>query len=381
MAVLGVGGQLKLHRQPTKKTLTISSSEIDTTCNKIKGAPNWLWNGDHIHVEGLPVYCDGTIYPGKVSGYASYAGSKWFLGPNRTQISGNSDTFYKVSPEAYPPGKEGDAANFYSKNGVEPVPEDCSANGDYWVHVDPLGYISFYTDRCSAFAGSEMNRVDLAPIYGDITLTAFGKVDYQNAVWECYDGPCSGATSDYWYSDVADEDTDQSICASAPNYDEPVAGIDDYENADVLPRTGGDYPGWQVLCGVREWSLDLKADAVDTTSVSEKFGDAVKSLVNGGGNLEFFIDRNCYSETQDNSLMLMQLLLMTEKGCEAEAEFWLMNEPLNDPPYCNKRIGGGLYYSAKILITGTAINLRPAELIAGSAEFVTVEEIRINQTP
>lgn len=365
MAVLGVGGQLKLHRQVDKKTLTISSSDIDTTCNKIKGAPSWLWNGDQIHVEGLPIYCDGTIYPGKVSGYASYAGSKWFLGPNRTQITDNNDKFYKVSPEAYPPGNEGDAAFFYSKNGVGPVPEDCGAEGDYWVHVDTLGYVSFYTDRCSAFAGSEANRIDLAPVYGDITLKTYGTSDYQNASWDSDDGPCGDGANDYWYSNVLGD----------------YPGVDDYDNADVLPRTGSDYPGWQILCGIREWSLDLKADAVDTTSVSEKFGDAVKSLVNGGGNLEFFIDRNCYSEAQDNSLMLMQLLLMTEKGCEAEAEFWLMNEPLNDPPYCNKRIGGGLYYRAKILITGTAINLRPTELVAGSAEFVTVEEIRLNQTP
>lgn len=382
MAVLGVGGQLKLRRQPVEKTLYLDQSVLDADCNKIKGGPGWLWNGDKVSIIDLPVYCDDAgVYPGKVSGYASYFGSKWFLGPNRTQISGNDDAFYKTDSEEYPAGQAGDDAYFYSKNGVGPVPEDCGANGDYWVHVDSAGWISFYNDRCSAFAGTPQNRVDLAPVYGGIELAGYGTVDYENAVWECFDGPCSGDTSDYWYSDVTDNATDESICASAPEYDFPVAGTADYENADVSPRKGGGWPGWQIICGLREWSLDLTADGVDTTSVSEKFGNSVKSLVQGGGSLEYFVDRQCFDDEHDNSLLVMQLLFLTEKGCEADAEFWILDEPLGDPPFCNKRIGGGLFYSAKILVTSTAMNLRPTELVAGSANFVTTEEIRLRQAP
>jgi hypothetical protein len=382
MPVLGAGGKLKLQRKPVEKTLYLDQSRVDTTCNKIKGAPSWLWNGDHIAGINLPIYCDEDgLIPGRVSGYASYFGSKWYLGPNRTQITSNTDKFYKTNSEEYPAGKAGDAANFYAKNGVGPTPEDCGADGDYWVHVDSAGWISFYTDRCSALAGSEHNRVDLAPIYGDLELTGYGTVDYQNAKWICDDGFCSGLTGDYIFSDVQDEDTDTSICESAPQYDFPVAATDDYENADVLPRKGGGDYGWKVICGLREWSLDLTADDVDTTSVSEKFGNAVKSLVRGGGGLEYFIDRQCFDDQHDNSLMVMQLLFLTEKGCEADAEFWLIDEPLEDPPYCNKRIGGGLFYSAKILVTSTAVNLRPTELVAGSASFVTTEEISLKVNP
>ena len=383
MAVLGVGGQLKLRRQPVEKTLYLDQSRVDTECNKIKGGPSWLWNGDKVSIIGLPIYCDGGgVYPGRVDGYASYFGSKWFLGPNRNQISSNDDTFYKTASETYPDDQAGDAAQFYAMNGVGPVPEDCSANGDYWVHIDQAGWISLYTDRCSAFAGAPENRVDLAPIYGDIQLTGYGTVDYQNGWWECFQGPCSGATSDYWYSDIVDdEDPDDSICDHAPMYQYPEAGTGDYNNADVQPRTNTGFPGWQVICGVREWGLDLTADEVDTTSVSEKFGNAVKSLVRGGGNLEYFIDRQCFEGSNDNAIMMMQLLLMTEKGCEADAEFWMMNEPLADPPYCNKRIGGGLFYTAKILVTSTAVNLRPTELVAGSAQFVTTEEIKLRNSP
>ena len=382
MPVLGAGGKLKLRRQAVEKTLYLDQSMVDTTCDKIKGAPGWLWNGDHIAGNNLPVYCDDAgVYPGRVSGYASYFGSKWFLGPNRTQISSDSDAFYKNDTEEYPAGYAGDDACFYSKNGVGPVPENCGADGDYWVHVSPTGWLSFYTDRCSALAGGEYNRVDLAPVYGEFELTGYGTVDYQNAVWECDGGFCSGDTGDYVFSDVTDEDTGISICESAPYYDFPVAGYDDYDNADVSPRKGGGWPGWQIICGVREWALNLDAAEVDTTSVSEKFGNAVKSLVRGGGNLEFFVDRQCYDEDQDNGLMIMQLLFLTEKGCEADAEFWLIDEELADPPYCNKRIGGGLFYSSKILVTSTALNLRPTELVAGSAAFVTTDDIALKVNP
>ena len=381
MAVLGAGGQLKLRRQPVNKSITFNETLVDFECNKIKGGPSWLWNGDQVSIIGLPTYCDGGVYPGNVDGYATFFGSKWFLGPNRSHISSETDRFYKTASESYPSGQSGDNANFYAKNGVGPVPEDCSG-GDYWVHIDSAGWVSFYTNRCSAFAGAPEDRVDLAPIYGEIELTGYGTVDYQNGWWECVDGPCNGATSDYWYSDVVDDDdpTD-SICDYAPTYDYPEAGTGDYDNADVQPRANTGFPGWQVICGLREWGLELTGDAVDTTAVSEKFGNAIKSLVNGGGNLEYFIDRECFEGSNDNAIMMMQLLLMTEKGCEAEAEFWMMDEALKDPPYCNKRIGGGLFYTANILITGTAVNVRPTELVAGSAKFVTTEEIRLRQSP
>ena len=126
--------------------------------------------------------------------------------------------------EAYPTGQEKDAANFYAKNGVGDVPDDCGANGDYWVHIDQFGNISFYDNRCSALKGCKSDRIALAPVAGDIIVGPPSSFDYQNAEWECVNGPCSGATNDYYFSDVQDNATDESICASAPAYDKPVAG-------------------------------------------------------------------------------------------------------------------------------------------------------------
>ena len=71
----------------------------------------------------------------------------------------------------------------------------------------------------------------------------------------------------------------------------------------------------------------------------------------------------------------MKLLLMTEKGCKAEAEFWMI-----DRPDCGVEcdlINGDLYYKTDILVTQNAVNLRPTEMVAGTAQFVTTGEIRL----
>ena len=73
---------------------------------------------------------------------------------------------------------------------------------------------------------------------------------------------------------------------------------------------------------------------------------------------------------------MMQLLLMTEKGCQASAEFWIMSGNNSCNTSC-EQIDGGLYYACDILITDTAVNLRPTEIVAGTANFVSTGEIKL----
>ena len=44
---------------------------------------------------------------------------------------------------------------------------------------------------------------------------------------------------------------------------------------------------------------------------------------------------------------------------------------------CGESIQGGLYYEANILVTASAVNLRPTEIVAGTVQFVTTEDIRL----
>ena len=380
MPVLGTGGRV-LFQRPRPASCEVALEDFYPSCNKfVVNCPSW-WNGDYVCVDQLPIYIDGV--PVNPDGYASYQGSVWHLGPNRTQISSNDDLFYKDNTESYPDDQFGDDADFYAREGVGDVPTG-NGNGCYWVHIDEFGYASFYGDRCSAIAGCG-DIIELAPTWfdGAITLFPSGTQDYENAFWNC-DFNCINYQDGYVASDVIDSVDHQSLCQSAPEYNHPSAGVEDYDNADVLPRPSRDWPHPQALCGIRDFSLTLDAPGIDTTAVGEKFGEAVKSLVSGGGSFEFFLDRQCLGESQeDASWMMMNLLMQTGGGCsvpvETEAWFYLMEG--NGCNSCFPPVGGALYYKANILITQTAVNVRPAEIVAGTAEFITTGPIKLLQGP
>ncbi len=379
MAVLGVGGKLRLKRAAPEACL-ISTEAVIPEINSLRSICPEYWSGDHVSTLCLPLADDA--YPPHPGGYATYYDSRWFLGPNRTQITSRSDAFYKTDTEDYPDGQFGGASQFYSREGDMAGGEviDGCQDGDYWIHVDELGRVSFYNSRSDALRGCVSKRVELAAFAaaGQITVAPFGNSEYSNAVWKCV-----AAYGEYQFSDAQDTVTLISICADAPRYEIPVAGVDEYDNADLLPRgqQGEPAPVWQVMCEIRDWSLELNAPSVDTTSVSEKFGTAVKSLVTAGGSTEFLIDRKAFEQdTEDNGLVLMQLLLMTQKGCTASAEFWLMSGDNACGSSCGQ-IDGALYYACDILITNTAINLRPTEILAGTAAFVSTGEVKLLAAP
>ena len=373
MAVLGVGGRLML-RRAAPDVCIVNPESIDNEQNLVQGICDGYWSGDLISADCFPL--DGGRFPPQPDAYAMYFGSRFFLGPNRDHIESINDQFYKNDTEDYPDGQFGDDADFYAKVGDisdgEEIPE-CTPS-DIYINIDQLGRVSFYATRCAALAGCADNRLPI-PILGDgFTIAPFGSGVYQNAVWECI-----GAIGEYRFSDGQDVITLASICEDPPLYQNPEAGDDEYDNADLQPRgvnQGKPAPYWQILCDIREWSLEPEAPAVDTTAVAEKFGNSVKSLVNGGGSSEFFIDRVCRDEDKGDGLDLMKLLLMTEKGCEAEAQFWILDRP-GCGVECDGLIKGDLFYETNILITQSAVNVRPTDIIAGTVNFVTTGEIKL----
>jgi len=381
MAVLGVGGRLELKRCAPEPCI-LSPDSLDSLNNEYESICDGYWSGDHIAANCLPV-TEGE-YPANPSGYATYFGGKWFLGPNRDHITSFNDLFYKTDTESYPDGQFGDDAQFYAREGDEVDGEiipGCDDEGGYWIHIDDLGRVSFYSNRCDALAGCPDTRLDLDAVGGNITIAPWGSLEYINAIWACIE-----AIGEYRFSDGQDTVTLISICKDPPLYQKPEANPNtetfSYDNADLLPRGqqgNGAAPYWTCMMDIREWTLQLDAPSVDTTSVSEKFGEAVKSLVNGGGSTEFFVERQCMTDLQADSNTLMKLLFMTENGCNADARFYLIDREGCGYDCDSGLLKGELYYEASILITATAINVRPTEMIAGTAQFVTTGPIRLKE--
>jgi hypothetical protein len=368
MAVLGCGGRVRLKREAPEPTV-LRSRNVHTPSRSIYLRNKAFWSGDLVtitSVNGLPIDT-GSDGPDCPDGYATYAESVWQLGSNRDHISDNTDNFYSAT----------NTDQFYMRE------EECGLTtvATYYIYRDQLDKVSFYTTRAAALAGATAGRVELFYVdFGSLIIAAAGTEDYQNAIADC-----AAQIGDYNFSDAQDEVTLESICDFAPDYELPASYITEYDNADLTPRfyinAGGAGALWLVQGFLSEWSLNLTAPEVDTTSVGEKFGDAIKSLVSGGGSMDFLVDRQSSSDsfgsTNEDSTSLMQLLLLTEKGCKAEAQFWM----IENREASGSLLPGDLYYETELLITSMAINTRAGDLIAGSLNFVTVGDISLRMGP
>jgi hypothetical protein len=174
--------------------------------------------------------------------------------------------------------------------------------------------------------------------------------------------------------------------------------------------------------------------------LGDQFFDGVKSLVQGGGTFDFFIEReerdtrntaiisrseyaNAYvffgvkeNITYNNAAVsgssagttaynnaavtpapaaftldatalvtlgtsnMLRLLLNTNEQAEAEAEFWMIDGDAQDrTSYTGMLQPGDLYYKAQIMLTSSAVSVRATDVITGSANFVTVREVQLRE--
>lgn len=347
MAILGSGGILKLRREPPAATV-VAPSALHQKTNSIFLGNQDFWAGDSVFVSsnsGLPMgHCP--------DGQAMYAGSDWLVGPNREHIADDDDQFYTTDTNAF----------------YDSAPADTA--GTFFIYRDQLDRVSFYLDPDAAINGDPKDRVPLDRVdWGNMIIAPSGTEEFDNAILRCAE-----EIGDYRFSDARDEITLISICEDAPLYLIPVAGTDEYGNADIQPRGWIAGRPWLVQCDLKDWALELQAPNVETTALGQKFGESVKSLVTGGGNLDFFVERRNHEGGSDTT-NLLQLLLLTEKGCKAEAQFWMIQD--REGQNCTKLAPGDLFYEAEILITQTAVNCRPTELIAGTATFATTGTINL----
>ena len=372
MAILGTDGALRLRREPPPAQVFTPDS-ISTAANGFRTERDDFWTGDEVRLSspfGIPISEDAV--PG---GTGFYAGGKWATGPNRAHVSGDDDLFWLASDEEAPGPPDGDpalgdAAWFYA-NG-DPI-----TSGTFFVYVDQLGRITLYNTRREAFYGDKRNRVPLFVLdFRFLTISPTGTEDYDNAVAECTD-----RLSSYLPADAVNGQTLQSICDFAPTYDQPVAGTDDYQNADIQPRNriGTQFP-WEFICEMKEWSLETDGAAVDTTCLGSRWGENIKSLVTGGGQISFMVDRLYENDQSRDPTALMRLALLAQKGSKADAEFFLIANRPSEGAKAPK-LPGDLFYEASLLITNVAIQMRPGELVIGTARFVTTGPIQLREGP
>lgn len=327
MAILGQEGRLVMRREAPKPVAIPANASVPGTNSLMLLSQDW-WTGDEVNLyspNGLPLSLEAAP-----DGVAMYSGGSLAVGSNRDHIADNDDTFYASDPNP-----------FY----LIGDPVTCAKA---FIHRDQLNRISFYPTRRDAFQGNPSGRIALLNLdYEYLIVSASPVIDPAELG---VDAAAGLGTSEVLLPDA---------CTNSGAF-QPVDGFLWYCQADL-----------------REWTLELDANSVDTTCVGSKFGDSVKSFVNGGGNCDFYIDRRFQdenSESQDGTT-LMRLLMLCEKGAKASAKFYLFKD--RESGGCDDLAPGSLYYEADILITNLAINVRIDDAIIGTARWVTTGEIRL----
>jgi len=357
MPVLGRYGTLNLRRD-LPATTAVHPEDVNFSRQSLFVQDEAYWTGDQVTLicqKGVPIGVGKSGIANCPDGYAFYSGGQYNLSPARHAINA--------------------AASFYNPDDQVPFYDDVSKaqkNGTYYIFRNELDEISFYPTLASALNNDAEFRYEIINVdFGEMQISPSRDVYYQNAR-----ATCRGRLGVYTYSDIVWMETGLSLCDYGPTYTEPTSGSTRYDNADVRPREELTDP-WRFTANLTDWTLNLKSNEINTSTLGEKFGESVKALVTGGGSVNFLLDYP--ADIEDYSpVSLLRLMLLIEKGCKAEAKFQLIKNETPNVSALNTK--PGLYYTTELLLVASAINMRADSLVAGTADFVTTGPINLRMT-
>lgn len=338
MALLGYGGILDISREwPEPMALAFEAINFSSTPRTINLGNEGYWTGDRvlIYFPGGSPYGDGN--PG---GRGMYFGGFFELSKAKLHVTALDDEYYKIN----------DTDLFYDNTPVVTL-----SSG--YIRIDALGRIRLFTTEIAAHNLIVENELQLK------------RVKTENFVVGRYSESST-------YTAALIEAGTIIVPLTLPS--------DNQELKDVITPPPGlaaiaDDPserGWLFQADLQEWALDIDATNLDMTAIGETFGENTKSLVRGAGSLQFLVEHKPTDEGQD-TLALLRLVLLTQRGCKSNARFWLYKDR-NDN--CG-RISGSVYYQCDLLLTNSRINTRADQLIVGSTDFVATGDIEVKFAP
>ena len=277
---------------------------------------------------------------------------------------------------------------------VQPADEDATPyRNRLYVHVDVLNRLSFYRTRAAALAGAnDVTRDDIdqsdftldptAPI--ELRLVNEWKLEACLQGWNLslnsneidttglgdkfFDGVKSliqgGGSFDFLVEREAN-DTRNTAIINQSQYANARCFVDvdqniTYSDADIVGTAGSiaDYgPNYN------DASLDPGVTAYDNADITPRNEIAVWSA---------------QALATVGTSNLLRLLLNTNEQSEAEAQFWMIDsDALSRDSYSNGLEPGDLYYQAQVMLTSSAVSVRVADVITGSASFVTVRDVQL----
>lgn len=344
MPVLGVGGVLELRRE-LPSAVVVNPSAVRPHVDALDVTEDGFWIGDPVWVwgpRGLPFDLDDDGRPDLRGGFGMFFGSSLGLyGARAARLqSGASRWFGTEAPFQTPSGQV------------------VTEGANLFIFRDGLDRISFYRTLDDALAGDPQQRLPIFPVdFGLLLIAPVGSTGYKERL-----DPALTELRSFRFPEGAGELRLEHITtASLP---EPTGDDDDRP--------------WRFLAEMDEWSLELSSSEIDTTALGQRFGESVRALVTGGGEMNFYINR-FENEKEIDSTYISRLLTLLDKGGKVEATFSLApaaDEHNYKPGYRRLPQQYGAY-KAELILTRNSISTRADDLIRGSAMFVTVGRIKL----
>ena len=127
---------------------------------------------------------------------------------------------------------------------------------------------------------------------------------------------------------------------------------------------------FNVLGNVTGYTLNTDRDAIDVTSLNDKFRRQFNAgLISGNGSIDCLFD---YETTgiKEPPLLMLQLIQRIEIGSQIELALYITDSSLDSSL-------SSVFYQTSAVITRTGINVTAQEAIECTIDFVTDGEIRL----
>lgn len=126
----------------------------------------------------------------------------------------------------------------------------------------------------------------------------------------------------------------------------------------------------RVLGDVTGFTFNTDREALDTTTMSDRFKKMYSAgLISGSGSIDCIFNTS-NSGLVENSLLMLQLINRTDIG----SEFSCFLQLTEDAVYSNS---SDVYYEFDAMITRTGVEVRPDQTINCAIDFVTTGEIKL----
>lgn len=127
---------------------------------------------------------------------------------------------------------------------------------------------------------------------------------------------------------------------------------------------------YNVLGNVTSFTLNTEREAIDATSLTDKFRRQFSAgLITGGGTIDCLFDYNT-SGVKETPLLLLQLIHRLDIGSEFDLALYLTDQATNP---ANQNV----YYEMQAMVTRAGVEVADNAAVSCAIDFVTAGEIRL----